>query len=78
MAELNPQPLPPKEVVQVFVPRSAMFDLRSMQKVTANVLDKLGCGECHSGRILHFVQLDQYVVNPETLEVTEQLGIRGF
>jgi len=40
------------------------------------VLEKLGCGGCHSGRVLDFLELEQFVVNPETLEVTELAGGR--
>jgi hypothetical protein len=68
MAELNPQPLPP---VKIYVDRDITFDLEKMQKITAQVLDRLGCGGCHSGRILDFVHLDQFVVNPETLEIQD-------
>ncbi len=71
MAELNPQPLPPRSRVSVYVPTRALYDLKAMQKITASVLDKLGCGNCHSGRILDFQELEQFVVNPKTLEVTE-------
>jgi hypothetical protein len=75
MADLNPQPLPPGRV-SIQVPPKALYDLESMQKITAQVLDKLGCGGCHSGRILHFHELSQFVVNPETLEVNELPGMR--
>jgi hypothetical protein len=71
MAELNPQPLPPGggQHVRVYVPADVTYDLAKMQKVTANVLGRLGCGGCHSGRILDFVTLQDYVVHPQTLEV---------
>jgi hypothetical protein len=77
MPELNPQPLPPRAgVVRVNVPMSVAYDLEKMQKVTASVLEKLGCGGCHSGRILDFVHIDEFVVNPSTLEVDEFIGQR--
>lgn len=76
MSELNPQPLPPRSTVSVYVPSRVLYDLDAMQKITAEVLGKLGCGGCHSGRILDFLELEQFVVNPETLEVSE-LGVRG-
>ena len=79
MTDLNPQPLPPRgDRVRVFVPNDVAFDLKKMNKITASVLAKLGCGGCHSGRILDFVSLQNFVVNPETLDVTETLGPRGF
>lgn len=79
MSELNPQPLPPRaERVRIFVPNEVAFDLKKMNKITASVLDKLGCGGCHSGRILDFVTLQDFVVNPKTLDVHEFVGPQGF
>jgi hypothetical protein len=72
MAELNPQALPPfGERVRIYVPHDAAYNLEKMNKITASVLGKLGCGGCHSGRILDFVALNQFIVNPKTLEVQE-------
>lgn len=76
MSELNPQPLPPRSKVSVYVPSKVLYDLDAMQKITRDVLDRLGCGGCHSGRILDFVELEQFVVNPRTLEV-EELNVGG-
>lgn len=66
MADLNPQPLPP---VRVHITTEIANDLDKMQRVTAEVLGKLGCPGCHSGRVLDFVSLDEFVVDPVTLEV---------
>ncbi len=76
MPELNPQPLPP---VRINITSEVAYDLEKMQKITAEVLSRIGCGGCHSGRILDFVHLDNFVVNPETLEV-RNVGVlaRGF
>ncbi|MGB9376999.1 MAG: hypothetical protein WCB04_05725 [Mycobacteriales bacterium] len=74
MADLNPQPLPP---VRVHVTRDVAFDLDKMQRVTATVLGKLGCGGCHSGRILEFIHLEEFVVDPKSLKVSEVLGPMG-
>jgi len=74
MPELNPQPLPPRaERVRIHVPSEVLFDLEKMRRVTASVLGKLGCGGCHSGRILEFVGIDEFVVNAK-LEVDEVVG----
>lgn len=78
MSDLNPQPLPPRSKVSVYVPSKVLYDLGAMQKITADVLGKLGCGECHSGRILDFLELEQFVVNPKTLEVNELRVGGGF
>jgi hypothetical protein len=74
MAELNPQPLPPRSKVAIYVSTKTLYDIQAMQKVTAQVLEKLGCPGCHSGRVLDFIELEQFVVNPESLEVTEVRG----
>jgi hypothetical protein len=68
----NPMP----GVVNVYVSREVNFDLQKMQKITADVLNRLGCGGCHSGRILHFRTLEDFVVNPKTLEVNELSAVR--
>jgi hypothetical protein len=72
-ASLNPQPLPPR--VRIFVDREVAYDLAKMNRITASVLAKLGCGGCHSGRILHFQTIEDFVVNPKTLEVNELPGL---
>ena len=75
---INPQPLPPGgDRVRIYISSDTAFDLKKMNKVTANVLGRLGCGGCHSGRILDFVVLQDFVVNPQTLEVQE-LGPMGL
>jgi hypothetical protein len=78
MADLNPQPLPPRsDVVRVYLPSKVSYDLDSMQRVTAEVLKRLGCDGCHSGRILDFRTLDEFVVGAD-LEVRETLRTQAF
>jgi len=77
MPELNPQPIPPGRRISIHVPTKALYDLEAMQQITRSVLDKLGCGGCHSGRILDFRELEEFVVNPQTLEVNE-IRTTGF
>jgi len=72
---LNPQPLPP---VRVLVSRDVLYDIKKMQKVTATLLGRLGCGECHSGHDFHFHSITDFVVNPKTLEVNELPGLPGL
>jgi hypothetical protein len=76
MPDLNPQPLPPGRV-RVFVSHDTTFDLKKMQQITANVLARVGCRGCHSGRAIDFVTLQDFVVNPDTLDVHEA-GPQGF
>jgi hypothetical protein len=71
---LNPQPLPPK--VRIMLTRDVAYDLGKMQKVTASVLNRLGCGGCHSGHLLEYLVVHDFVVNPKTLDVQEVMG--GF
>lgn len=63
--------------VRIFVTREIAFDLDKMTKITERVLGKLGCEKCHSGRILDYIVLENFAVNPKTLEVNEvPFGIR--
>lgn len=64
--------------VNVYVSGSVAYDLKKMQKITANVLGKLGCLGCHSGHILNFITLQDFVVNPKTLDVEEIAGSQPF
>jgi hypothetical protein len=59
------------------VNREIAYDLGKMNRITAAVLGKLGCGGCHSGRILLFETIEDFVVNPKTLEVQELPGASG-
>lgn len=78
-SKLNPQPLPPRsDRVRVLVPNDAAYDLKKMNKITAQVLGKLGCGGCHSGHVLDFITLRDFVVNPQTLEVQEFANHHNF
>jgi len=58
-------------IVNVYVSKEVSFDLPKMNKITADILGRLGCPQCHSGRILHFRTLEDFVVNAKTLEVRE-------
>lgn len=74
-AEINPQPLPPRaDRIRIHVPNDVLYNLEKMNKITAAVLSKLGCGGCHSGRVFDYVGINQFVVNPKTLEVSETTG----
>ena len=60
------------KVIKVKVPASVAFDLKKMNKVTAEVLGRLGCPGCHSGYDLRFDFERQFVFN-EKLEITHGL-----
>ena len=76
MTELNPQPLPPHggDRVRVYLSRDVAYNSQKMQTVTANILKQIGCGGCHSGRLLEFVTIESFVVNPKTLDLHEIAG----
>jgi hypothetical protein len=63
MAELNPQPLPPR-VINVELPHTIMNDLESFQKVQASLLDLAGCPQCTSGIQFRFRQYENFFVSP--------------
>ena len=52
--EIERVPKTSDKAVRVTVPASVAFDLPKMQKVTAIVLDRLGCPACHSGMDIRF------------------------
>ena len=69
MADLNPQPLPPREVeVTVHVPTAILGNIEAFQKVQASIFDRFGCGGCNSGVIIDFQHLKEFYVTPN-LEV---------
>lgn len=65
-------PLPEKPI-RVSVPVSVAFNLDKMQKVTATVLGRLGCPNCHSGWDIRFDIFRHYAVD-EKLAVREVGG----
>lgn len=66
MADLNPQPLPPREVaVTVHVPPEILGNLDSFQKVQASVFGRFGCPGCNSGIQIDWRQIEEFVVTPE-------------
>ena len=75
----TPQTLPSRgDRVRIFISSDMAFDIDKMNKITSAVLGKLGCPACHSGRVLDFVSLQDFVVHPQTLEVQEVIGSRGL
>lgn len=70
MADLNPQPLPPRSEIRVNVTREIAFDLKKSEQVRAAVLSQLGCPRCTSGHVIDFHIVSEFVVNPDTLNVS--------
>ena len=80
---LNPQPLPPKDVVAgpspepwrpvtVAIPDRVSRDINALTRATAAVLGKLGCGQCCSGFDILFRR------EMDVLTVDEKLNVSGF
>ena len=73
---MNPIQLPqdpvPLRRVTVYVPRDVAFILDKMTEVTKKVLGRLGCEGCHSGRLIDFLIMEDFVVNSQ-LEVQDLL-----
>ena len=57
-------------LVRVSIPAKVAFDLKSLQRVTAQVLGQLGCEACHSGFDIRFDVVRDFVVD-------EKLGVRA-
>jgi len=64
----DPEPNPWR-TVRVYAGKDVLFNLEKMNAVTRNVLGVLGCPTCHSGFVLQFQEMIDYVVNPATLGV---------
>jgi hypothetical protein len=64
--------------VRIYVTRDIAYNFDKITKVTQSVLGKLGCDGCHSGRILDFKILEDFVVNTKTLEINEVNVERQF
>lgn len=74
LAALQPQR------VTVHITREMAFNFEKMTQITKSVLGKLGCDGCHSGRVIDWVVIQDYVINPKTLaaeEIAGGIGLRG-
>jgi hypothetical protein len=60
--------------VTVYVPGQGANDLKSVQKIVANTLKRLGCGACLSGLDIRLRQVEELVVDPRTLDIGERFG----
>lgn len=58
-----PQDPVPDRRVKVYVPRDVAYNLDKMNEVTKKVLGRLGCDGCHSGRLIDFLIVEDFVVN---------------
>lgn len=57
--------------ITVRVTRDVAFNFDKMTQITKNVLGKLGCDGCHSGRVIDWLIIDDFIVNPKNLQVDE-------
>jgi hypothetical protein len=63
MAELNPQPLPPR-VINVDLPPAILNDLEAFQKVQTSLLELAGHAGCTSGIQFRYRQYENFFVSP--------------
>lgn len=72
---IGPDPVPwrGQERVTVYVPHDVAYNFEKMTALTKNLLGKLGCDGCHSGRVIDYHVVRDFVVNPKTLQVDEYL-----
>ena len=67
-------PLPEKvastRVVTVTIPAKVAYDLKSMEKVTSQVLEQLGHDQCHSGWDIRFAVENRFAFD-EKLELRD-------
>ena len=63
MADLNPQPLPPRDI-RISVPPALLNDLGAFQRVQASVLAQAGCPGCTSGLNLIWESVTRFAVDP--------------
>lgn len=63
MNETQLKPQVASNVVTVRIPASVAYNFDQITKVTQNILGKLGCGGCHSGRDIRLVIEDYYRVD---------------
>ena len=57
-------------MVQVTIPAQVAYDLKSMEKVTSRVLERLGHEQCHSGWDIRFSVENRFAFD-EKLEPRE-------
>ena len=60
----------PERTVRVTVPAKVAYNLKSLQKVQASVLGRLGCPGCHSGFDIRFDQARSFAAD-EKLRIRE-------
>jgi len=75
MSELNPQPLPPKEI-RITAPAGVLRNLDAFKKAQAAVLNQAGCPGCHSGLRLIWQEFSEYEIDVEG-RVSPVRGVAG-
>jgi hypothetical protein len=50
-------------IVNVKIPASAAYNFDKMTKINQVILDKLGCGTCHSGHDIRYFVEQNFVVD---------------
>ena len=61
-------------VINVALPAKAAYDFDVMQKVTRELVGRLGCENCHSGYDFRFELISRYSVDPQDFQLREEIG----
>jgi len=57
--------------VNIYVTREIAFNIHKITEIQKKILGRLGCDGCNSGYDFHYKYLEDFVVNPENMEVKE-------
>jgi hypothetical protein len=63
-------PLPPPQAVRITIPATVAFNLEAFQKSIGNLVERLGCPTCFSGRDCTFMQERDFIID-------EKLAVRA-
>jgi len=74
MTESEPRSPRSSDTVRVYLPSHAAHDLDAVGKISRQVLEKLGCPGCTSGFEIRFIELRDFAVDPDSLDVREIPG----
>ncbi|MBH0122970.1 hypothetical protein ACWDUD_03940 [Rhodococcus sp. NPDC003382] len=74
MTEIEQRSPRSPDTVRVYLPHHAAHDLDAVAKISRQVLDRLGCPGCTSGFDIRFIELRDFAVDPDSLDVREIPG----
>ena len=78
MAEFESRGPRSPDTVRVYLPHHTAHDLDAVGRISRQVLERLGCPGCTSGFDIRFVELRDFVVDPDGLDIREIPGVPGY